>query len=159
MAQLQQFYSLFQGRFSPERLEELDGENLLHTMHSLEPDSLVYWLEFKNDDEFSSPDFGSISGGSALKYGIYKRKHNGTWMTGSPHKQTELSTVQAINVARKHRDQLIAGASLLEVLPEGSSDAEYLKFQQLMEEQAPDLAGLGRCHKYFCLLYPDKCTG
>jgi len=35
-------------------------------------DSLVYWLEFKDDEEFPA-SFGSIAGGSALKFGIYRR--------------------------------------------------------------------------------------
>ena len=49
--------------------------------------SLVYWLEFKNDDELPGSKFGSIGGGSALKFGIYKRKETGAWMTGSPLKK------------------------------------------------------------------------
>jgi hypothetical protein len=35
-------------------------------------DSLVYWLEFKSSPEFPTRQFGSISGGSALKFGLYK---------------------------------------------------------------------------------------
>jgi 5-methylcytosine-specific restriction protein B len=48
-------------------------------------DSLVYWLEFKNDEEFPAK-FGSIAGGSALKFGFYWRQKTGAWMTGSPLK-------------------------------------------------------------------------
>jgi 5-methylcytosine-specific restriction enzyme B len=44
-------------------------------------DSLVIWLEFKNDEEFPAI-FGSIAGGSALKFGIYRSKETGAWMTG-----------------------------------------------------------------------------
>ena len=71
---LQEYRARFRSRFGPEKLEELDGDSLLATMHSLKEDSLVYWLEYKNDEEFSTPVFGSISGGSALKYGFYQRK-------------------------------------------------------------------------------------
>ena len=37
----------------------------------------MYWLEFKNDDEFPAPLFGSIGGGSATKFGIYQKAADG----------------------------------------------------------------------------------
>src|SRR3954454_16696105 len=72
--QWEQYYATFRGRFGPDKLAGLDGEVLLETMHATaNRDSLVYWLEFKNDDEFPAR-FGSIAGGSALKFGIFRRK-------------------------------------------------------------------------------------
>src|SRR5437868_4014245 len=66
-------FSLFRARFGPEVLKKLDGEELLNLIHARpSKDSLVYWLEFKNDDEFPAK-FGSIAGGSALKFGLYWR--------------------------------------------------------------------------------------
>ena len=48
-------------------LNGIDGKVLLEAMHNhSNNDSLVYWLEFKNDDEFPTPKFGGIAGGSAL---------------------------------------------------------------------------------------------
>ena len=71
---LQEYYATFRNHFSPEKLLQLDGEELLNTIHAHgNRDSLVYWLEFKNDEEF--PEFfGSIAGGSALKFGIFELK-------------------------------------------------------------------------------------
>jgi len=67
-AQLSSYYRTFRDRFGPEVLKGLDGEALLTTMHSHGTrESLVYWLEFKNDAEFPSIAFGGIGGGSALK--------------------------------------------------------------------------------------------
>src|SRR5438309_10328909 len=72
-AQLDQFYATFRSRFGPDRLAGTDGEPLLESMHAHgNKDSLVYWLEFKNDEEFPAR-FGGIAGGSALKFGIFKR--------------------------------------------------------------------------------------
>ena len=69
-----------------EVLKRLGGEELLNLMHARpSKDSLVYWLEFKNDEEFPAK-FGSIAGGSALKFGFYWRQKTGAWMTGSPLK-------------------------------------------------------------------------
>ena len=83
-AQLAACYRTFRSRFGPDVLAKLDGEELLETMHAHgNKDSLVYWLEFKNDDEFPAR-FGSISGGSAFKFGIFRGKETGTWVSGSP---------------------------------------------------------------------------
>ena len=68
-------YSLFQRKFSPERLKGLDGEALIETMFNVSNrDSLTYWLEFKNDDEFNTYTYGSIAGGSAYKFVMFKRR-------------------------------------------------------------------------------------
>lgn len=154
--QLGRYYRTFRARFGPEQLESLDGEALLQTMHDLSNhDSLVYWLEFKNDDELPGI-FGSIAGGSALKFGIYRRKETGAWMTGSPQNQRELSVDEAVQTARKHRDQLVRGTELLAQLPEGASDADYHRLQLQMDEVAPDVGDTAWGHKYFSMLHPDK---
>src|SRR5208283_2808413 len=93
---LQEYYATFREHFAPDRLRQLDGEELLNTIHAHgNRDSLVYWLEFKKDDEFPE-GFGSIAGGSALKFGIYRRKETGAWMTGQATNQKEISVAEAI---------------------------------------------------------------
>jgi 5-methylcytosine-specific restriction protein B len=153
---LREYYATFRGHFAPEKLLKLNGEELLNTIHAHgSQDSLVYWLEFKNDEEF--PDcFGSIAGGSALKFGIYRRKETGAWMTGQPTDQKEISIAEAIKVASSHRDQLVAGAKLLEELSSDSSDDNYAKLQDRMDSVAPDVSNSTWGHKYFSLMYPDK---
>ena len=48
---LRQYYATFRDRFGPDHLLSLDGVALLESMHNhSNHDSLVYWLEFKNDD-------------------------------------------------------------------------------------------------------------
>ena len=58
------FYETFRQRFGPEALCAHNGESLLSLMHETTRDGMIYWLEFKADDEFPSI-FGSIAGGSA----------------------------------------------------------------------------------------------
>ena len=153
---LPEYYVNFRNHFAPEKLLQLDGEELLNIIHAHgNRDSLVYWLEFKNDEEFPEY-FGSIAGGSALKFGIYRRKETGAWMTGSPMDQKEISLAEPIRIARSHRDQLVAGARLLEVLSCDSSDENYMKLQDHMDADAPDVSNTAWGHKYFSLLYPDK---
>src|SRR6516162_3064126 len=94
-SQLDAYYRTFRSRFGPDVLAGLDGEDLLETMHSLgNKDSLVYWLEFKNDEEFPAR-FGSISGGSAFKFGIFRSNETGTWVSGSPQNVKELTVSEA----------------------------------------------------------------
>lgn len=156
---LQGYYATFRERFGPDVLRNLDGEALLTTMHShnrTNRNSLVYWLEFKNDEEFPFI-FGSISGGSALKFGVYQNAKTSAWMSRDPSNYpVEISLDQAIEIARRHRDQLLRGVALLEKHPLNGSDADYQTLQQGMDEQAPDVSGVAWGHKYFSLLFPDK---
>jgi 5-methylcytosine-specific restriction protein B len=83
--QLEKYYNTFSSRFGPDKLKSLDGEALLNLMHEIgNKDSLVYWLEFKDDDEFPSPYFGNISGGSSFKFGLFRKKETGKWTSGTP---------------------------------------------------------------------------
>lgn len=145
----------FRERFGPAVLAGLDGEALLTTMHGRgkKRDSLVYWLEFKDDAEFSAR-FGSIGGGSALKFGIYQSAESGTWITGTGHQQEPLSIEEAIAKAREQRDQLVRAARVIESI--GPSDRiDYDILQQRLEEAAPDMAETSWGHKYLALLFPD----
>lgn len=147
----------FRSRFGPDRLRSLDGPELLQVMHTHgNRDSMVYWIEYKNDNEFAGTNFGGISGGGAHMYGIFRRSNTEQWVKGSPRNEENITEAEAIVIARKHRDQLLAGAALLEALPAQASDAEYLALQKALEQQAPDLVNKAWAHKYFFLTYPDK---
>ncbi len=155
-AQLLRQLEAFRERFAPEKLANLDGEALLEAMHNHSTrDSLVYWLEFKEDEEFHTSVFGSIAGGSALKFGIYRRKETGAWMTGSPQQQHELSLPEAIERARSHRDQLLTGARLLADLPAQATETDYARLQDEMDKLKP-VGDTAWGHKYWSLLFPEK---
>lgn len=154
---LSECYALFRNRFGPEKLKSLDGEVLLNTIHGRgEKDSLVYWLEFKNDSEFPTRAFGSISGGNALKFGIYKKKDTGEWMTGHATNPTKLAISEAVNIARQHRDQLLAAVAALQRLPAEADDQAYLTLEKELNKVAPDVCDVAWGHKYLHLLFPDK---
>ena len=158
--QLSAYYNTFRNRFGPDKLKNLDGEALLNIMHDIgNRDSLVYWLEFKDDDEFPSMRFGSISGGSSFKFGLFRKKETGKWTTGSPQNPKELSIEQAIDKARQHRDQLIKGIELLEIMPINGTEEDYQQLQQDLNRVAPDLSDVAWGHKYFSLLFPEKLDG
>jgi 5-methylcytosine-specific restriction enzyme B len=156
-AQLSNYCETFRSRFGPDKLKNLDGEALLETMHGPgNKDSLVYWLEFKDDEEFPSPRFGSIAGGSAFKFGLFRKSETGRWTTGSSKGPIELTVEQAIDKARKHRDQLLRGIELLEQMPVDGTDEDYARLQLEMNHVAPDVSDLAWAHKYFHLLFTEK---
>ena len=156
-AQLDQYYGTFRSRFGPDKLANLDGEALLTTMHAPGKDSLVYWLEFKNDEEFPARFGGGVGGGSSFKYGIFRRKETETWVTaGEGHNPKDLTVEEAVVIARKHRDQFLKGVELLKQLPANGSDDDYKGLQERLDREAPDVSELMWGHKYFYLLFPDK---
>ncbi|MCB9924868.1 MAG: AAA family ATPase [Planctomycetaceae bacterium] len=157
-AQLEQYYGTFRQRFGPDVLSGLDGEALLNFIHDHgNKDSLVYWLEFKNDDEFDTKEFGSIAGGSALKFRVFRRRETGHWQAGDEkNKPKDISLEKAIEIARTHRNQLLKGVELLQALAADATDEDYAELQDQMDEIAPLVSRLAWGHKYFSLLFPDK---
>jgi MoxR-like ATPase len=154
---LQAGYATFRARFGPDALKSLDGPALLHAMHAHgNRKSLVYWLEFKNDDEFPGQRLGSIAGGSAHKFGLFRRRGTEQWVQGPVNNEKNISETDAVAIARRHRDQLMAGISLLEGVGAVADDATYLALQGALGEQAPDICGLAWAHKYWSLLFPEK---
>jgi 5-methylcytosine-specific restriction protein B len=156
--QLDRFCQTFRDRFGPDRLARLDGEALLEAMHAHgNHDSLVYWLEFKNDEEFPAPRFGSIAGGSAFKFGLFRRKGTGTWVTADEgNAPRDLTVDEAVVIARRHRDQLLRGVEHLRRLPPIGTDDDYRRLQADLDRDAPDVSDLAWGHKYFSLLFSDQ---
>ncbi len=150
---LESYYTAFRQRFGPETVSRLNGQALLDLLKGNGRDGLVYWLEFKDDDEFPAR-FGSIAGGSALKYGVYRRRETGAWTTGSSQAQTEISSDEAAAIAVSHRDQLIAASELLERHSPESDDEGYEQLQKRLAEVAPDVQDSSWGHKYLSLIYP-----
>ncbi|RYZ15532.1 MAG: hypothetical protein EOO70_06610, partial [Myxococcaceae bacterium] len=151
--ELDRCYATFASHFGPDVLRALDGPELADRLHNhSNRESLVYWLEFKDDEELPGR-FGSIAGGSALKFGLYRRKETGAWMTGTSSAQRELSQDEAVAVARRHRDQLLAGADVLRTFQAGQGGA-LVSLQSEMLRVAPDVADTAWGHKYFSLLFP-----
>jgi len=146
----------FQVEFGPDALSRLDGQALLHRMHARredEPASLAYWLEYKSDDEFSSRLFGSISGGSAYKFGVLD-KHDGRWLTGA---DKAIPADDAASLAREQRDELVAGCKVLERFePRDAGDFWARELHAAIGDAAPSLSTDAWAHKYWQILYPDR---
>ena len=118
---------------------------------------MMYWLEYKNDDEFSTISFGGIGGGSALKFGVFRRKETGNWaVAGKGNIPEEITVGQAVEIAQKQRDQLLRGIDLLGTLAGDAGDESTAHFRTNLERLAPDVSNFAWAHKYFHLMFPDK---
>ncbi|WP_157158621.1 AAA family ATPase [Bradyrhizobium sp. WSM1253] len=155
-----QYVRTFSERFGPDVLRGLDGEALLLSMHGRRDSDarcLSYWLEFKNDEAFVTNAFGGIGGGAALKFGVYQRPTDGAWIGGKGTSPKVIGLEEAIQIARRQRDELIAGHRVLSSLASNDhSDEVYNLLQEQMEAAAPDLSRDGWAHKYWFLANPDK---
>ncbi len=155
-ARQKEAYEAFGQRFGPDMLGRLDGEELLLTMHGTgNRDSLMYWLEFKNDEEFNTRAFGSIGGGSALKFGIYWSEPKRSWITGSTKRQDEIPLPQAVDIARRQRDDLLRGVEEV-ARTQMTGDEGYLRLQAALDRAAPTVSNLAWPHKYYHLVSPDR---
>ncbi|UWG95942.1 AAA family ATPase [Dehalobacter sp. DCM] len=147
---------MFRKRFGPDVLKSIDGEELIETIFNvMNHDGLAYWLEFKNDEMMDTRHYGSIAGGSSLKYIMYKRKSDNNWMTGSPQKQVILSLDQAIEKGRKIRDAIVRGAEVISKF-ENPDLVDYMALQQSLDsDEDIKIGGYGWIHKYYHMLFPN----
>lgn len=149
----------FEERFPLTRLQRLSGVELLEEMHGRSSrDSLVYWLEFKKDDTFQARRHGSISGGSALKFVVYKSVETHTWHTSSTGTSGihEVSAVEAAEIAERQRDQLAAASRVLAAISDDPEDLRYATLQADIEAAAPEFHQLAFFHKTLALWFPER---
>lgn len=150
-------YKLFSQKFGPNVLKNLDGESLLEMFFIGNKEGLNYWLEFKNDDEFQTQYYGSISGGSSYKFIMFKRNLDDQWVTGPPGNPKVLPVNEAISFAKKIRDSLMTGAEIIEQILIGSESLDdYETLQEKLDQNLDfNMSNLGWVHKYFHMIYPN----
>jgi len=154
----ERLYRNFQRRFSPEVLKNLSDDKLLNYMflHDGNQNNLCYALEF--DKNYGK--FGSIKGGSAYKFKLFKHKVTGKWMYGSSPKHSELSDDEALEKAREIRDVLVKGAEIIESNSlENESDYEILDLELNYNLKTINMTSVALwIHKYYSMIFPDKFT-
>ena len=148
--------SYFKSKFSPEILKELNGMDVLNTifLHDGDKNNLCYNLEFNNRYSFA----GSIKGGTAFKYSLFKSNKNQQWVSGSSLNQISLTEEEAIEEGTKIRDALVQGADLIE-----KTDLNTINDYDILENELNKIFSNSGCspsnswvHKYYVLLFPEK---
>ena len=149
----------FRTAYSPETLAALDDNSLLTSIfYSLgdNTNALCCWLEMNKECRSL---FGSISGGSAYKFGLFQKRETGIWTTGGPQRPQELSEDEALALGKSIRDALVKGAQIIQEATLDSLEAYERLDDTLKAEVGSQYYNWGWVHKYFSLLCPDKLSG
>lgn len=145
-------------KFSPEQLESLEDDKLLSYMFLTADgsnDSLCYHLEFNAQ---LKKTFGSISGGSSFKFGLFQRQEDGKWMTGAPTKQEELSNEEALDLGRQIRDYLVKGCEIIRAA-KLETRKDYEDLDDALNALMGKYASYAWIQKYFHMVFPDAFVG
>ncbi len=151
--EIYEIYREFQKRFSPDFLNSLVGNEILYNIFltAYGRDSLCHWLEYGTDCEL----FGSIAGGSAFKYGLFQRKEDGKWNTGSPQHPIELEESQAILHGQEIRDRIVAGYQVICDF-HLETDEDYEALDRQLNGVLGRFANYSWIRKYYHMMFPDK---
>ena len=146
----------FLNRFSPSILEAFSEEELLDNVFYSVGDntySLCCYLEMNKE---CKEYFGSISGGSAYKFGLFQKKDTGIWTTGSPQKPQELSEQEALSLGKEIIEALVKGAKIIEESELGSVE-DYEKLDDLLKDEVGErFYNWAWFHKYYSIVFHDK---
>jgi len=149
-------FKSFQEKFAPEILKQLDGEDLLNSifLHDGDRTTLCYNLEFEK--EYSRT--GSIKGGSAAKFSLFKRNKDNNWVTGVGRGVHPIDIDEAIEIGTKIRDAIVNGANHIENFGLDTID-DYNDLENDLEnifKDSPAKPTHSWIHKYYVLIFPDK---
>lgn len=120
-----------------------------------------YWLEFKNDDQFESSDFGSVSGGTAAKFGTWQEKDSKVWRAPKPRARTmhTISQEQALEIVRIRRDEILRAVEAIRPFGDMAlKDIDPAAFQRAVEDAAPTWHRSAWLHKYLHIVAPSRVT-
>jgi 5-methylcytosine-specific restriction enzyme B len=163
VAELSRQRSAFLAHFGPEQLANMSGPDLLRQLpHNASNDQpMDYWLEFKNDDEFRYHLFGSISGGSAAKFGPWQEKKTGSWRAKVPGSRAvhSISEDDALKALEERRTELLEAVDAVRTFHGRDADKiDPQAFQLAIEGAASRWSSSAWMHKYLHLVFPDVVT-
>ncbi len=153
----------FLARFGPEQLEKMSRSELLRDvpLNLSNPQPMDYWLEFKNDHDFSHRLFGSIAGGSSAKYGAWQDKKTGAWRvkaTGSLGMK-DITEAEAYDVVNMRRIEILDAVAVLKGYAEMAiEDVDPRLLQSEIDIAAPRWKNSAWFHKYLHICFPGLVT-
>ncbi len=146
----------FLARFSPEKLAALSDDELLNAIFYSDGDntgSLCCYIEMNKD---CRKTFGGISGGSAYKFGLFKKKETGLWTSGSPLNPIEMTEDEALQRGKDIRDALVKGVEIIRNAELDSLEAYEKLDDDLKEKVGEQFYNWTWFHKYFAIVCCDK---
>lgn len=157
-SEIEHLLSDFRIKFSPDKLREVPDNKLLKLIFLTadgDNDSLCYHLEYNPSIKKS---FGSISGGSSYKYGLFQRQVDGKWVTGATKNAKELTDVEALQLGKTIRDYLVEGCDLIAKCQLETVE-DYEALDDDLQKLMGNFASYAWIQKYFYMIFPDKFVG
>ena len=153
----EEYLKNFKEKYAPKKIEQLSGIDLLNYifLNNDNKDNLCYELEYNKS---CVSIFGSISNGTAYKYGLYFNKKQNSWVTGSSRKSTKVSVDEAIEIGTQIRDYLLAGFKVLSNLTPVKTDDEYLNLYEELTNTTNNYINRIWFLKYYQMFFPDILT-
>lgn len=148
----------FKARFAPVILKSLKDDEILPYIFLTADgsnDSLCYHLEFNTKIKKT---FGSISGGSSYKYGLFQRQEDGKWMTGAPKNPEVLTDEDALILGKSIRDSIVSACELIEGKTL-STVKDYEKLDDELNALIGKYATYAWIQKYFNMIFPERFIG
>lgn len=148
----------FKEKFAPEVLKSLSDDELLGYIFLTADgnnDSLCYHLEFNPKLKRT---FGSISGGSSFKFGLFQRQEDGKWTTGAPKTPQVLSEAEALQFGKTIRDNLVNACEMIQSRTLDSVEA-YEKLDDDLNALMGKFATYAWVQKYLHMIFPDQFIG
>lgn len=150
--EMEEMFSSFQNKFSPEILEKLEGKDVLNKifLHDQDNNNLIYNLEF---EKLYKPA-GLIGGGSSNHYALFKSEDGWKYGYGSE----KITEEEAVEHAIKIRDALVNGAKYIKGASL-ESIRDYEKLEENLNRIFSDVLIKPTyvwVHKYYALIFPEK---
>ena len=148
----------FKEKFGPDVLKKLSDDELLSYLFLTADgtnDSLCYHLEF---NQKLKRTFGSISGGSSFKFGLFQRQEDGSWTTGAPKTPQVLSESDALQFGKTIRDNLVSACEMIQSRTLDSVEA-YEKLDDDLNALMGKFATYAWVQKYLHMIFPDQFIG
>lgn len=145
-------------KYSLDVLENMSAEDSLQELMNLKNrESLVYHLEFKNDEEFKTDYFGSIQGGSSGKYTMFHSNKYDQWVKWEKNTQVPITDEEAALRADQIRKNLIKLHYYIQNNPNESIDDIRTMIDEIENDQDVNhFYRYGWVHKYLHIHYPEK---
>lgn len=96
--------------------------------------------------------FGSISGGSSFKFGLFQRQEDGKWTTGAPKTPQVLSEAEALQFGKTIRDNLVNACEMIQSRALDSVEA-YEKLDDDLNALMGKFATYAWVQKYFHMIF------
>ncbi len=147
-------YIDFRRNFSPDKLEQLRGKDVITTifLNNENNNNLCHELEYNKDNIFY---FGSIRNGNAFKYGLHYSPKKRSWMTGSHINPETLTEEEAIILGTKIRDALLKGYEIIKNTKSLDTVEDYLNLYQVLDLQTEGYINKIWFMKYYFIMFPN----